>query len=60
MLTSLYFFGKKENGNSRKDVLFNIMDDPTDLETAIEEFANIDKEDAQSAIDGFVGEKNDD
>ena len=45
MLTSLYFFGKKENGIWEKDVLFDITYDPTDV-VAIEEFGNINKDDA--------------
>ena len=35
------------------------MDDCTDVVAAIEEFANIDKDDAVSALEGFVNEKND-
>ena len=34
------------------------MDDPTDVAVAIEEFANINKGDAASALDGFVDEEN--
>ena len=41
MSTSLYFFGKTENGIWWKDVLFDTIDDPTDVVVAIEEFANI-------------------
>ena len=36
------------------------MDDVTDVVAAIEGFANVNKEDAESAIDGFVDEENDD
>ena len=36
------------------------MDDPTDVVVAIEEFANINKEDAVLAFDGFVDEENED
>ena len=35
------------------------MDDRTDVVAAIEEFANINKDDAVSALEGFVNEKND-
>ena len=48
MLTSLYFFGKKENGTSGKDVLFDTMEDLMDVVAAIEEFANIHKDNAVS------------
>ena len=44
MLTSLYFFDKKEDGTWVKDVLFDIIDDPTDVVAAIEEFAFIIKD----------------
>ena len=57
MLTSLYFFGKKENGTWGKDVLLDSINDPTDIVVAIEEFANINKDDAVSALDGFVDKK---
>ena len=60
MLTSLYFFGKKENGTWEKDVLFDTIDDDTDVVVAIEEFAKINKDDAVSALDGFVDEENED
>ena len=60
MLTSLYFFGKKENGTWGKDVLFDTMGDPTDVVAAIEEFASISKDNAVAALDGFVDEENDD
>ena len=53
MLTFLYFFGKKENGTWGKDVLFDVV-------AAIEEFANVNKNDAVPAIDGFVDEENED
>ena len=59
MLTSLYLFGKKENGTWGKDVLSNIIDDPTDLIAAIEEFTSNKKEDTKSAIVGFVDKEND-
>ena len=42
-----------------KDALFDTMDDPTDVIAAIEEFNNISKDDAVSALDGFVDEEND-
>ena len=57
MLTSLYFLGKKENGARRKDVLFGIMDDTTDVVAAIEEFTNINKHNAESALEDFVYEE---
>ena len=60
MLTSMYSLDKKENGTLGKDVLFDTMDDPTDVEAAIEEFAIINKENYVSALDGFVDEENDD
>ena len=60
MLTSLYFLAKKENRTWQKDVLFNIMDDPTDVVAAIEEYINASKDNAVSALYGFVDEKNDD
>ena len=60
MLTSLYFFGKKEKKTRGKDILFDTMDDPTDVIVAIKEFANINKDDAISALDGFVDEENED
>ena len=56
-MTSLYFFGKKENVNREKDVIFDNMDDPTYIVVAIEEFANINKDHAVSALDGFVDKK---
>ena len=60
MLTSLYFVGKKENATWGNDVLlYDTMDNPTDVVAAIEEFANINKDDAVSAWDGFVIEEND-
>ena len=40
VLTSLYFFGKKENGMWGKDILFDIMDDPTDVVAVFEEFVD--------------------
>ena len=60
MLTSWYFFGKKENGTWGKDVPFNTMDDPTDVVPAINEFTNINKDNTISALDGFVNMENDD
>ena len=60
MLTSLYFFGKIGHGTWGKDVLFDSMDDPTDLVVTIEEFFNINQDDAVSALDGFVDEENED
>ena len=60
MLTSLFFFGKKENGTWEKGVLFSINDDPTDLIIAIEGFAKNYKEEAESVIDCFVNQENDD
>ena len=60
MLTFLYFFGKKESRTCGKDVLFDSMDDPTDVIVAIEEFTNIHKDNAVSALDGFVDEENKD
>ena len=36
------------------------MDDPTDVIKATQEFTNINKDDAVSALDGFVDEKIDD
>ena len=35
------------------------MDNPTDVVAAIEELANINKDNAVSAIDGFVDKEND-
>ena len=58
MLTSLYFFGKKENRTWGKDVLFNIIDDFMDVTAVIEEFTNVNKDDAVLALDGFVDEGN--
>ena len=60
MMTSLYFFGEKENGTWGKDVLFDSMNDPTDIVVAIEEFASINKDDAVSGLDGFVDKENED
>ena len=60
MLTSLYFFHKKENETRGNDVLFDTVDDPTDVVATIEKFANINKDNAVSALDGFVNEKSDD
>ena len=57
MLTSLYFFDKKENQTWGKDVLFDSMDDPTDGVVSISEFANINEVDAASALDNFVDKK---
>ena len=58
MLTSFYFFDKKENGTLGNNVLFDFFDDPTDVVVAIEEFASINKDKAVSALDGFVDEEN--
>ena len=58
MLTSLYFFGRKENETWEKEVLINSMDDSTDVVVAIEEFTNINKDNAVSALDDFVDEEN--
>ena len=44
---------KKRKSNLRKGILSNIIDNPTDLVAAIERFANNNKEEAESAIDGF-------
>ena len=44
----------------RKNVLFDIMDNPTDIVAAIAECANINKDDAVSALDGFVDQEHDD
>ena len=60
MLTSFYFFGKKENGTLGKDVIFDSMDDPTDVVVAIEELATINKDNAVLALDGFIDEENED
>ena len=54
MLTSLYFFSKKENGIWEKDVLFDTKDDPTDVVAAIEEFSNINKDHSVSALNDLV------
>ena len=43
-----------------KDALFDTIDDHTDVLAAIEEFANINNDDAVLAWDGFVDEENDD
>ena len=58
ILTSLYFFGKKENGTWINNILFDTMDDPTDVVAAIEEFTNINKYNAVSALDDFVNKEN--
>ena len=58
MLTSSYFFGKKGYETWGIYLLFNIMDDPTDVLQAIGAFANINKDDAVSALDVFVNEEN--
>ena len=60
MLTPLHFFRKKENRIWGKDALLNIMGDSTDVVMAVEEFNNINKDNAVSALDGFVYEENDD
>ena len=60
MLTSLYFFGKKENITWGNIVLFDIMDDPTYVVAAIEEFTNISEDDAVSSFDCFFDEENND
>ena len=60
MLTSLYFFGKKEIRTWGKDVLFDSLHDPTDIVVAIEDFSNINKDNAVTAYDGFVDEENKD
>ena len=52
MLSSLYFFGKNETGTQGKDILFNIMDGPTD-DVAV-------KDNDVSALDGFVHKENED
>ena len=49
----------KENGTKRQDTLLNIMDDPTNVVAATEEFTNINNDDAVSALDGFVNEDSD-
>ena len=51
-----YLFGKKENGIWQKNVLSNIIDNPTDLVPAIKEFFNNNEDEAESTIDGFVDE----
>ena len=60
MLTSLYLFDKKDYGCQGKDALFDTMDVPSNIVAAIEEFANLNKDDAVSALHGFVDEENDD
>ena len=60
MFSSLYFFGKKENQTWRKDVLLDFMDNHTDVESVIEDFANINKDNSVFAWDGFVDEENED
>ena len=46
MLTSLYSFGKKENGIWGKDVLFDSMD----VVATIEEYGYVNKDDAVSVL----------
>ena len=60
MLTSLYFFGENKNGIWGKDVLFDIMDNPINVVASTEGFANTNEEEAESAVNGFVYEENDD
>ena len=55
----LFIFGKKRNKTWGKDVLSKIIDNPTDWVATIEGFVN-NKERAETAIDSFVGEENDD
>ena len=43
-----------------KDVIFDSMDDSTDVVVAVEEFANTNKDDAASALGGFVDKENED
>ena len=60
MLTSLYFFGNKENWTWGKDAIFDSMNNSTDVVVVIKEFANINKNNAVPALDDFLDEENED
>ena len=54
MLSSLSFFGKKENETWGKFALIYTVNDSTDVVAAIKAVTYLNKENALSALDGFV------